>query len=428
MTTCVPAGLAQQDSTGPDSTAGEIPPDQVRRTEKLIALRQRKERRLAPPESSRLRKAIGWLEEKRDQLRFRDADARVLWLSPVLGGLRTGGGLTGGLRLEVAPGTPRTLLSVAGRASLERYWGVKAEAGYHRGSSFGYAFAQYRHMPREDFYGVGPQPPSLHTAYRHDEFVGGGLTGVRLAPYLVLGGNVAYMHNRVGAGTAPGLPDACDRFTREQVPALCRDVDYRIAGVFFELDRRQLPHEGQFGERFAPTRRRLRGLSLDARRGVYFAAEVNHFSAVDSGTSTFTRADLDAHQYIPIRRGYQVVAVRELVSITHVGADDAVPFYLMQTLGGKRTIRGFPSHRFRDVNAWLLNVEYRYQVWHLLDVALFADVGQVFRDVGEVGLVRAEAGYGIGLRFKTPESLLARIDLAHSREGFAVEFSLGSIL
>ena len=39
----------------------------------------------------------------------------------------------------------------------------------------------------------------------------------------------------------------------------------------------------------------------------------------------------------------------------------AVPFELMETLGGANSIRGFKEYRFRDTRNLLLNAEYRWE-------------------------------------------------------------------
>ena len=54
-----------------------------------------------------------------------------------------------------------------------------------------------------------------------------------------------------------------------------------------------------------------------------------------------------------------------------------MPFYLMPTLGGNDTLRGFRAYRFRGPHAMLLQGEYRFELWSGLDAALFYDAGKV---------------------------------------------------
>ena len=191
-----------------------------------------------------------------------------------------------------------------------------------------------------------------------------------------------------------------------------------MLGGFAELDRRAVPWDKNFGRRFVPAERRLRGLSLDARRGFYLAAELQRFEDLGGQGASFSRLTLEAQEFVPIRGGFQVLAFRQLASLSEPDEAGGLPFYLMQELGGTRTLRGFDQGRFRDQNLVLLNTEYRYQVWPLLDLALFVDAGQVFGAFDELRVERVEYGYGFGLRFKTPRWLATRVDFAFSREGF----------
>ena len=54
-----------------------------------------------------------------------------------------------------------------------------------------------------------------------------------------------------------------------------------------------------------------------------------------------------------------------------------MPFYLMPTLGGNDTLRGFREYRFRGPHAILAQAEYRWEIWSGLDGALFYDAGKV---------------------------------------------------
>ena len=95
-----------------------------------------------------------------------------------------------------------------------------------------------------------------------------------------------------------------------------------------------------------------------------------------------------------------------------------VPFYLMETLGGAGSIRGFREYRFRDSRNILLNVEYRWEVWTYADLAVFYDGGKVFSDASDLNFSDLESGYGFGIRGHGPGGSVMRFDFAWSREGF----------
>jgi hypothetical protein len=69
----------------------------------------------------------------------------------------------------------------------------------------------------------------------------------------------------------------------------------------------------------------------------------------------------------------------------------------------------------------------RCQVWHWLDMALFADVGQVFDDFDTAQFGTPKAGYGLGFRLKKDGQTLGRIDVARSEEGITTHLDLGSL-
>jgi hemolysin activation/secretion protein len=100
-----------------------------------------------------------------------------------------------------------------------------------------------------------------------------------------------------------------------------------------------------------------------------------------------------------------------------------VPFYLQETLGGDTALRGFRNFRFRDTNLLYLSAEYRWEVPPALEFAIFYDRGKVFADRADWDFTSLEKGFGIGIRAKTLDSLLLRLDFSRSREDtFRVSF------
>ena len=62
-------------------------------------------------------------------------------------------------------------------------------------------------------------------------------------------------------------------------------------------------------------------------------------------------------------------------------------------------------------------VEYRFEAFIGLDVALFGDFGQVGSEWGDFRSEEFECSYGGGLRFNTAYSVFMRLDVGHGREG-----------
>lgn len=355
----------------------------------------------------------------------------LTYVRVALGGLPSGAGTTGGLKFVPFASRPGLDLSVAAVASLRRYWAASGLFGVSGRTAFGYAYGRYWHLPEQDFYGLGPDArEDDEVDYRLDQGLVGALGGVSVRRRVMVGAHASYLQNRVGPGRDEGRPNLAEVFDPAAVPGSDGDVDYAVVGVFAEWDGREQAYERGYGRRFAPTARGLRGLSLHARRGAYAAVEAQHHLPLRGAPFAFTRLDVDLQQFVPIRHAYQVLAFRQHVAATVTPEGDDVPFYLLPMLGGKRTVRGFDNYRFRDRHAVLVNVEYRWQIMRTLDLAVFADAGQVFSAVDELGLKEMETSIGIGGRFKSSRGnrVLGRADLSYSREGVTLFLSTGTFL
>ena len=99
---------------------------------------------------------------------------------------------------------------------------------------------------------------------------------------------------------------------------------------------------------------------------------------------SFSRFDAHARHFFPIFDKKRVFAVQaELVSTT---ADDGhdVPFFMQPTLGGGHSLRSVNDYRFRDKSLFGFNVEYRWEAFAALDMALFTDFGTVAPRVSDL--------------------------------------------
>lgn len=412
----------------------EPPPSEDARQERLRQQRLEKKENLQSPDKGFLSSAVGRVESfiERQQLVFNLPDLDLYGLRPVLGGLQAGAGTTGGLRLPFFRERRDAFAYVEALASLKRYYGVNAAAGFDDpGPWTGYGFARYWHMPEENFYGIGPNAEKEpRSNYRLNEGIAGGLAGYEFLPGVLVGAHASYQIHRYGEGQDEGYPTVERTSFPGEVPGLGTDVDYFVPGVFAEYDARNVPYEVSYGRRFAPTQERLRGISLDATSGVYAAVEAIPHVAVGEGDFNYVRFNFESQQYVPFRGGFQVLALREFLTLTSTRGQNEMPFYEMETLGGASTLRGFNSFRFRDRNAILFNVEYRWQIFRPLDLALFVDAGHVFGSVEELALEAEsfEFGYGLGFRFKAGQRVIGRVDVAYSREGLSTNLELGGLL
>jgi hypothetical protein len=259
-----------------------------------------------------------------------------------------------------------------------------------------YASARYRHNPKERFFGVGPDSRlgdrSLYLLKDGlYELVGGYQFTPRIAA-TVRGG---LLQVETGPGEDDDLPAVHVRFSDLTAPGLYIQPDfYRVQGTLL-LDGRDRP--------------------WNPHGGGMLALSVARFSDRDHEGFGFRRIAVDARGYVSLGSPQRVLAARVLASSDDPDEGARVPFYLMDSLSNSHTLRGFQSLRFRDERLLSLQAEYRWEAAPALELALFCDAGRAFQ--GDWSLEDLETAYGVGLRIKSHEAVLARFDLARSDEG-----------
>lgn len=181
--------------------------------------------------------------------------------------------------------------------------------------------------------------------------------------------------------------------------------DYGVAGGWVEFDLRDKWEEPPVG--------------VEAR------VTVLRFEDLDENDFDFTRIVADIKGYIPLGYRNRILAVRFRTSHSDREDGSLVPFYLMETLGGAKNLRGYDEFRFRDRRNFLLSAEYRWEVWAFVDMTVFVDTGKVFSDMDDFNFKDLHTGYGFGLRIHTPGGFRMRFDLARSVEGVKFHVSAG---
>jgi outer membrane protein assembly factor BamA len=141
-------------------------------------------------------------------------------------------------------------------------------------------------------------------------------------------------------------------------------------------------------------------------------ADQRHFS--------FQRYEVQGLQTLPMFDQAVVVVLHGWGLFTHAAPGREVPFYLMPSLGGSYTLRGYSNYRFHDRQLLLASAETRWPIFDHLDGAVFVDAGTVAAKVGDLGFDKTV--YGFGLRVHSHRSTLARLDVAHTAEGWHVMF------
>jgi hypothetical protein len=157
-------------------------------------------------------------------------------------------------------------------------------------------------------------------------------------------------------------------------------------------------------------------------RGGVVRAAAARYADRGAGLFSFTRYETEAARFVPLAQSRLVLAFHGWLATSHTGDEGFVPFYLQPSLGGRNSLRSYPDYRFRDRHLLLVNAEARVAMMTHLDVAFFADAGNVSARVGHLNLDRRS--YGAGVRLHSRRNTFARLDVAHGAEGWHVLFRL----
>jgi hypothetical protein len=153
-----------------------------------------------------------------------------------------------------------------------------------------------------------------------------------------------------------------------------------------------------------------------ATRGGLYRGSWSRYSDRAAGTFSFDRYEAEGAQFVPLADSRVVLAVHGWLVGSGTGPDRLVPFYLLPSLGGANTLRGYANYRFHDRNLALVNAEARVALFTHVDAAAFLDAGNVAAQFKDLNLDKRSIG--IGLRLHSDRATLARLDVAHGAEGW----------
>lgn len=378
-----------------------LPTDTLSRAEALKRARHARLGSLRSPEQGRLE---AFLIEHEDALTGGPSGPRRFYV--VLGGTGGAASIAGGLGVRAFPGRTDRELNAQVVASTRGSIAGRVVGGVRRGPVALEAIGRAVRYNEERVYALGTDAGTDHQRYELREGAADALAVVQPWHPLRLAATAGYRAYdlREEVVLQESLGD---------LPGTGADPAYAVAGLQLALDLR----DGGVGRRLWFGSRRAPGGTGNPQRGLYAAVAAERFEEVGGAGLSFMRYEAEAQAYLAFRYGYQRLALRHRTVYTDPDGGAAVPFYLQPFLGSSYTLRGFPGYRFRDRGALLFNAEYRWRVWRLLDLALFADAGCVFHELDGWGVGELEVGYGGGLRVVSRTDLLFRLDLARSREG-----------
>jgi hemolysin activation/secretion protein len=255
---------------------------------------------------------------------------------------------------------------------------------------------RYLDAPDVRFFGVGASSsPTDQTRFGYRPITGGARLDVAVSRYLTVGGGVDYSQTQTSAGrTAPSIES---RFSPADTPGLeLANFTYVNSTARAAFDWRQ-------------------PLGYSGRGGAY-RIQVDDFRERESDRYSFRSLEAELVQLVPILRANWVIALRGLATVTDLPDSGGVPYFLMPSLGGGSTLRGYPDFRFQDRNRMLMSGELRWTPARFLDMAVFYDTGKVTDRRRDLDLEDLKKSYGIGLRVIGLNGYAFRIEAAHSRE------------
>ena len=402
---CVsPAAARGQTATG-DAAAQTTEPPMTRQE---ILQRQREEKRgeLTPYVVSDGEERVSRLETFRLPRRIFAKGFRGF--RPVVGGMPSGsgfvygGGYIAGYNHELIQFQANARSSTRGYTSFDT--GVIFPTPASRLPVQAHVKAEVRDLTSLRFFGLGPESSASgrSTYGLEDRSVEAGVTATA-SRFAEMGVTARWMSAEVGPGAAGTSLE--DRFDPFQTPGFGTKTDYLVYGGHLVLH--------------------LRDAHVTPSTGLSVRVDAARYDDRDSDLYDFTRVVGDVQAQIPLGYRNRILALR-VRSSNSVGENGgAVPFYLMETIGGANSIRGFREYRFRGGRNLVLNAEYRWEVWTYVDFTLFYDAGKVFSDGDDLNFSGLKSGYGFGIRGHAPGGTVFRIDLARSNEGFKLHLGGG---
>jgi hypothetical protein len=366
------------------------------RAAEIARKQEEKAARLAPYQPSRVERFLNRLEES--------LVSPPSGPYPAFGSVYPGGGLTLGAGYRYFYGR-RAVWDVTGLYSVRNFkqieigtrvpWNLAGRwtAGVRAG---------WLEAPELAYFGLGmDQPVEARTGYRLSRSYVGGHAAFRPTAWTRLEADVAYENNSLDAGRGR-FPPIEARHTPVTAPGLLANPAYIRSHTTAAIDSRHSP-----------------GYS---RTGGYYGLTFVNYSDV-AGTYSFQRLDGQIIQHIPLLYENWVVSLRGRVQTT-LDADDVVPYFLLPSLGSGRTLRAYPTDRFRDRHSLLTSAELRWIPNRVgLDMALFYDAGKVASRRSHLDFHNLASNWGIGARFHGPTATVLRIEAARGAPGWHLVFA-----
>jgi hypothetical protein len=325
-------------------------------------------------------------------------------LYPWFDSVYSGGGFTLGAGYRTFYGD-RTFLDMRGLFSAKGYKLIEVAAdspGHARGHLDFQASGGWRDATRVAYYGLsGDDTPDAQSNFEMQQAYAGVNVRAHGARGLIADAGIRYEDYTLdpGHGDSPSIEQV---HTSVTAPGLGVNPKYLRTTLTGGLDSR--PAAGY------------------ARRGGLYALTYDNF-ADTANTNSFDLLQAEVVQHVPVLRENWVMSFHGVAKTT-LDDDDAVPYFLLPSLGSGSTLRGYSSWRFRDRHSMLMQAEWRWMPSHLLlDAAIFYDTGKVTSRREDLSFDHLEHDWGFGVRFHGPMATPLRLEIARGGEGFNLVIS-----
>jgi outer membrane protein assembly factor BamA len=159
-----------------------------------------------------------------------------------------------------------------------------------------------------------------------------------------------------------------------------------------------------------------------ATKGYYVELFALTNSIATGSNYRFDKYSLDMSTYFALP--YKQVIALNAYGVINTGD---VPFYQMAVLGGDSKMRGLYQGRYRDKDCWILQAEYRAQLFWRIGVATFAAIGDVAPNLNQFNLKYGHFTYGAGIRgmIDKKQHLNMRFDIGVNNTHLNYYFTIG---
>ena len=250
-------------------------------------------------------------------------------------------------------------------------------------------YARNRQMPYLPFYGLGPNTNvNSSVGFNERDTRLGVLLATPLASWLGISGTLESLWPNIGNPSEKNVTPIDEVYNEQTAPGLTTQPNFLHYEIFLR------PH-------FAFASQRIQ-IDYRFRYGFFQDTSTGHYS--------FTRFVTDfGHSFYPEtqsghRRLDSVFTARVRLSMSQASANNAIPFYLQETIGGsdidnQPTVRSFRDYRYTGPNTFLVQAEYDRRIWGPLGLMAFYDAGKVTLARSDLNFSHLRQGFGGGLAF-----------------------------